>query len=191
VEAPPYTTPTTGNTFFLNTTASTFLEAELGCTTNGGHLAWYLSAAEQYDVEQFYIRGGYLLPKFHEFYWIGFATLRGQHPEFSWTDGNAKTKYRRCGWLPLLGRMEPAPAACFARRRPGMHLKCRACLNLPCRGHLQGGHTAGQGAQRDRRQLPTGLRGRQRHSGVRHTQGLGLGGQQVRRAAHLHVSQVQ
>ena len=101
VEAPPYTTPTTGNTFFLNTTASTFLEAELGCTTNGGHLAWYLTAAEQYDVEQFYIRGGYLLPKFHEFYWIGFATLRGQHPEFSWTDGNAKTKYRRCGW-PLV-----------------------------------------------------------------------------------------
>jgi hypothetical protein len=100
VEAPPYTTPTTGNTFFLNTTASTFLEAELGCTTNGGHLAWYLTAAEQYDVEQFYIRGGYLLPKFHEFYWIGFATLRGQHPEFSWTDGNAKTKYRRCGWPP-------------------------------------------------------------------------------------------
>ena len=100
MEAPPYTTPTTGNTFFLNTTASTFLEAELGCTTNGGHLAWYLTAAEQYDVEQFYIRNGYLLPKFHEFYWIGLATLRGQHPEFSWTDGNARTKYKRCGWLP-------------------------------------------------------------------------------------------
>ena len=50
----------------------------------------------QYDVEQFYIRGGYLLPKFHELYWIGYATLRGQHPEFSWTDGSAKTKYRHC-----------------------------------------------------------------------------------------------
>ncbi len=55
--APPYTTPVTGNTFFLNTTASAYLDAERACTTNGGHLAWYVSAAEQYDVEMFYIKG--------------------------------------------------------------------------------------------------------------------------------------
>ncbi len=47
VEAPAYTTPSTGNTFWLNTTPTGFFEAELACTTNGGHLASYLNRQEQ------------------------------------------------------------------------------------------------------------------------------------------------
>ena len=37
----------TGNTFFLNTSRTAYFDAELACTTNGGHLASYLTPAEQ------------------------------------------------------------------------------------------------------------------------------------------------
>ncbi len=47
MEAPAYTTPSTGNTFWLNTTPTGFFQAELACTTNGGHLAGYLNRQEQ------------------------------------------------------------------------------------------------------------------------------------------------
>ena len=45
--SPVYITKATGISFYLNTTPSTFNEAELGCQMNGGHLAAYSSFAEQ------------------------------------------------------------------------------------------------------------------------------------------------
>jgi hypothetical protein len=43
---------TTGDTFYLNTTPSTFDEAEEGCKKGGGHLAAFVSVDEQAEVEQ-------------------------------------------------------------------------------------------------------------------------------------------
>lgn len=63
--APAFTAPSTGNTFFLNTSYMNFSSAESACAASGGHLASYLSQQEQAEVEQFYIKNGYLLPAFH------------------------------------------------------------------------------------------------------------------------------
>ncbi len=52
---PPYTTVTTGNTFFLNLTFTGHADAEANCAANGAHLAHYMSADEQKEVEQ--VRG--------------------------------------------------------------------------------------------------------------------------------------
>ena len=44
---------------------------------------------------QFYIKGGYLLPKFHMNYWLGFNTT--QWPSFLQQDRTFTTKYRNWG----------------------------------------------------------------------------------------------
>jgi hypothetical protein len=49
---PPYTAQITGSTFFLNLTHSSHQDAEASCSANGGHLAAYVSAEEQKEVEQ-------------------------------------------------------------------------------------------------------------------------------------------
>ena len=69
--APWYTTNATGNTFYLNTTLVDSASAEESCKRNGGHLAAYISLEEQAEVEQFYIKRGFLLSKFHQVYWMG------------------------------------------------------------------------------------------------------------------------
>jgi hypothetical protein len=69
--APWYTTNATGNTFYLNTTVVDSATAEESCKRNGGHLAAYISLEEQAEVEQFYIKRGFLLSKFHQVYWTG------------------------------------------------------------------------------------------------------------------------
>jgi hypothetical protein len=45
--------------------------AQENCKRNGGHLAAYISLEEQAEVEQFYIKRGFLLEKFHQVYWMG------------------------------------------------------------------------------------------------------------------------
>jgi hypothetical protein len=45
--------------------------AQEDCKRNGGHLAAYISLEEQAEVEEFYTRRGFLLPKFHQIYWMG------------------------------------------------------------------------------------------------------------------------
>ena len=44
---------------------------------------------------QFYIKGGYLLPKFHQNYWIGFQA--SSWPTFQQIDRTFTTKYRNWG----------------------------------------------------------------------------------------------
>jgi hypothetical protein len=45
--APAYTVPATNATFFLNTSHVSQQEAEDACVANGGHLASFVSLAEQ------------------------------------------------------------------------------------------------------------------------------------------------
>ena len=44
------------------------------------------SVREQREVEQYYIKNGYLFPKYHQFYWLGLSTLTTEPQEFSWLD---------------------------------------------------------------------------------------------------------
>ena len=52
---PPYTAKSTGNTFLLNLTLVDQAAAKMQCQNYGGHLAAYVSAAEQAEVEKFYM----------------------------------------------------------------------------------------------------------------------------------------
>jgi hypothetical protein len=70
--APRLTTESTAATFYLNTTPSTFDEAEIACQTEGGHLAAYSSFEEQVEVESFYLDNYYLMAPFHKQYWMGY-----------------------------------------------------------------------------------------------------------------------
>jgi hypothetical protein len=47
-----YVSPTTSDTYILNTTASSFVAAEFACNDQGGHLVTYATFAEQQEVEQ-------------------------------------------------------------------------------------------------------------------------------------------
>ena len=58
----------------------------------GGHLASYLSRQEQSEVEQYYIKAGYLFPTFHEFYWFGYQATSRTWPAFKWLDPTVQRK---------------------------------------------------------------------------------------------------
>ena len=65
---PPYTAKSSGNTFLLNLTLVDQANAEIQCQKYGGHLAAYVSAAEQAEVEKFYMD----------------KVRRGQHRQAGW-----------------------------------------------------------------------------------------------------------
>jgi hypothetical protein len=48
-------------------------------------------------VEQQYVQQGYLLPTFHQAYWIGLASNSSRWPQFRWSDNSA----------PSLGKCAP------------------------------------------------------------------------------------
>ena len=48
----------------------------------------------QAEVEQYYIKAGYLFPAFHEFYWFGFQTTSRTWPTFRWLDPTVSRKDR-------------------------------------------------------------------------------------------------
>ena len=50
-------------------------DAQASCKRMGGHLVAWFSREEQVDVEGFFVSNGYLLPKFHKLYWMGFNAL--------------------------------------------------------------------------------------------------------------------
>jgi hypothetical protein len=68
-------------------------EAEAVCNRLGGHLASYSSLYEQYEVEQYFIAQGHLLPTFHRSYWLALARdeslLPYVVPPFRWADNSA------------------------------------------------------------------------------------------------------
>ncbi len=47
-----YVSPTTNDTYILNTTSVGFVAAEFACNDQGGHLVTYATFAEQQEVEQ-------------------------------------------------------------------------------------------------------------------------------------------
>jgi hypothetical protein len=62
----------------------------------GAHLATYTSAQEQNEVEAFFASNGYLLPTFHQAYWLGLQIREGS-AAFSFLDASIKTSYLNWG----------------------------------------------------------------------------------------------
>ncbi len=86
---------TTGHDYILNTTYTDFWSANANCNSRGGYLVSYGERIEeQQEVENCFIDGGYLLPNFHKFYWMGLATgiNNAKWPNFTWID-HAKVIY--------------------------------------------------------------------------------------------------
>ena len=76
------------NTYYINTTRTSFDDAEATCNRYGGHLVAYANFAEQQAVEQCFVNSGYLFPTYHKLYWMGLRTgISGaQWPNFTWID---------------------------------------------------------------------------------------------------------
>jgi hypothetical protein len=81
-----YTSNKTGATYALNTSFTSFSDAELTCNGYGGHLVAWKSVTEQQEVEAYYISQGFLLPAYHDNYWIGASTTPTLWPKFSWSE---------------------------------------------------------------------------------------------------------
>jgi hypothetical protein len=84
-----YVSPTTNQTYLLNTKLMNFSEAELYCNDNGGHLVSYLSQAEQYEIESAFQNLGVFFPLYHTQYWLGLFSTADTWPRFTWFDFNA------------------------------------------------------------------------------------------------------
>jgi hypothetical protein len=107
----PYVSGVSGYEFTLYTTTMNQSFAEIECNANGGHLASYTSAEEQFDVEQYYISNFWLLPAWHKAYWIGlYSESPRTWPVFQWLDGApapTNTTYRHWGMLTPQSLQEP------------------------------------------------------------------------------------
>jgi hypothetical protein len=77
-----------GGNFTLSTLKRTFYDAEAQCNMMGGHLAYYTSLDEQYEVEQYYLAQGMLFYTSPGFYWLGLRSNRTGWPAFTWTNTN-------------------------------------------------------------------------------------------------------
>jgi hypothetical protein len=61
-------------TFLLNTAQLSQAQAEVACQQRGGHLAAFLTAAEQQEVQGWFAAAGHLLSSFHRSFWLGLQT---------------------------------------------------------------------------------------------------------------------
>jgi hypothetical protein len=59
-------------------------------------LPWTQSTAEQAEVESWFTAGTWLLPSYHQTYWIGYSTNR-TWPNFNPIDGTVKKGYANWG----------------------------------------------------------------------------------------------
>lgn len=80
---PSMTTQSTNQTYYFNTTMTTFADAERSCMNNGGHIAGFSSEAEQLEVEGFFMSQGYIIKTWHNNYWYGATTNSTLWPLFS------------------------------------------------------------------------------------------------------------
>jgi hypothetical protein len=181
--APAYTTQSTNVTFQLLTDLSDARTAELSCLQRGGHLATYASQAEQTEVEQYYIKAGYIIPTFHQFYWLSLSSNYMDYPDFSWW-GRARARKCLCCADAMGDQSTMAcPASATARLHPPLALAQARQVRvhqLPALGPVHGGHNHPAGAQRVRE-----LRRRQLHAEL--WQGGRLGRHQLRLGVHLHL----
>lgn len=60
-----------GNTYLLNTSLASRYQAESICKEQGGHVTSFTSITEQFEVENWFVQAGVLLPSFHRHYWLG------------------------------------------------------------------------------------------------------------------------
>jgi hypothetical protein len=108
---PSYLSKFTGNMFTLHTTPVTQPQAEAHCISQASHLASFLSVEEQVEVESFFVGSGFLLPLFHQFYWMGLDSNKKDWPRFRWMDraipGPSEDNYRHWGKLLPDGVPEP------------------------------------------------------------------------------------
>ncbi len=72
----------------LNTNRTSQKDASAMCNSLGGNLVAWSTYAEQLEVEQHYIKQGFLMPVFHKNYWMGLRATN--HPSFKWMDPWAK-----------------------------------------------------------------------------------------------------
>ena len=100
-----YTSPKTGNKYYMVSNPANGLAAEVNCNVLGGHLVQYSSAMEQQEVEQAFIKQGGLIGAHHGVYWLGLQTQA--YPEFHWLDRTALPPSNRtyARWSPG----EPGP----------------------------------------------------------------------------------
>ena len=85
-----YVSNVTNATYLLNTTKVDFKTAQRTCNLQGGHVVSYISAAEQVDVENYYVSLGVLFPKYHMTYWLGLQGNSSFFPaQWSWVDPTA------------------------------------------------------------------------------------------------------
>jgi hypothetical protein len=121
-----YTSNKTGSTYALNTTFTAFAEAEITCNGYGGHLVAWKSVTEQQEVEGYYLRQGYLLPTYHDNYWMGLNTSSSNWPRFNWTERTIRSPgsgaYQHWG-RPEGGVPEPN------NNRVGLCAVCNASLS--------------------------------------------------------------
>ena len=100
-----YSSENTGWTYAFGNHLIGQVAAETKCQSVGGHLVTWSSLDEQSEVEQYFIRQGYMLPKYHRGYWLGLRA--SQWPTFQWLDATAaRTSYQHWGQLPD-GSREP------------------------------------------------------------------------------------
>jgi hypothetical protein len=83
-----YASNATKNTYVLNTNQTSQKDAQAKCSSLGGNLVSWSSYTEQLEVEQYYIKQGFLMPVFHKNYWVGLKAT--SHPSFKWMDPWAK-----------------------------------------------------------------------------------------------------
>lgn len=100
-------------TFQYATNMTDFAAGQRACNLLGGHLATFKSLEEQTEVEQFYISGGYLFPKFRNVYWMGLRLNGTTEPrKYTWVDPTLEiseldqfTDYMH--WGSSAGQQEP------------------------------------------------------------------------------------
>ncbi len=109
------------STYILNTSYTSFGDAQASCQRSGGHLVAYADDYEQYTVEQCFIQRGSLLANYHKFYWFGMQTsvFGAQWPNFTWIDDKKAIyvgNYQHWGVLQPGAVLEPnnlvAPEDC-------------------------------------------------------------------------------
>ncbi len=81
--SPSMATQVTNETFYYNTTRTSFQDAENSCKNNGGHIAGFSTREEQREVEQYFISQGFLIPTWHTMYWYGSKTNSTLWPLFT------------------------------------------------------------------------------------------------------------
>jgi hypothetical protein len=118
-----YVSNTTNSTYILNTTKTDFKAAQRACNNQGGHLVSYSSAAEQVEVESYYVNLGVLFPKFHRTYWMGLQ-------------GNGSFFPAQWSWVNPTAGGTPYPPRWDAGFAPQLHLRCAGASSWLLLGYI-------------------------------------------------------